>query len=100
MHYVIVRTDLPKGIQAAQIVHAAGESSPGNLPEGTFAVVLAAPNEKALKTIARRLAEACIRFVPISEPDPPYCGQLMALGLVPKRKEELRRQLSSLPLLR
>lgn len=99
-HYVIVRSDLARGVQAAQIVHAAGESSPGNLPEGTHAIVLAVPGELELESVATRLKAAGIQFVRIEEPDAPFHGALMALGLRPARKEVLRRALSSLPLLK
>lgn len=81
-------------------MHAAGESSPGKLPKDTHAVVLAAANEAALLELSRKLTFNRIEFVEIHEPDPPYSGALMALGLVPRRKEELYRLLSSLPLLR
>jgi hypothetical protein len=81
-------------------VHAAGESSPGNLPGDTHAVVLAVPNEEALLAVARKLTLHGIAYVAIREPDPPHCGALMALGLVPRRKEEVYRLLSSLPLLK
>jgi hypothetical protein len=97
---VIVRADLPRGVQAAQIVHAAGESSPGNLPDGTFAFVLAVPNRDALEGVAAKLAERGIAHRRIEEPDAPWNGELMALGVVPARKEVLQRALSSLPLLR
>jgi hypothetical protein len=99
-HYVIVRADLPRGIQAAQIIHAAGESSPGGLPEGTYAVALVARDELHLTLLAEELEKREVRFVRIREPDRPYDGALMALGLVPGRKEHLRRHLSTLPLLR
>lgn len=99
-HYVIVRQDLSRGIQAANLVHAAGESSPGGLPSGTHAIVLAVPNEDTLREVKRRLEAAEVPLTPIFEPDSPYNGELMALGVVPGRKEELRRHLSSLPLLR
>lgn len=95
-----MRRDLPPGVQAAQICHAAGESSPGNLPPGTYAVVLTAPNERALVQLADRLRLAGVRFASIFEPDAPHDGALMALGLVPARKEVVRRHVSSLPLLR
>jgi hypothetical protein len=141
---VIVRADLPKGIQAAQVIHAAGESSPGSLPDGTYAIALSVPDERALAREAERLRargfvrmepraapaarprsfwERCVAatrqlgrllldlvwppaeiermaFVPIYEPDPPYHGALMAIGVVPARKEALRRHLSSLPMLK
>lgn len=101
-----MRRDLPRGVQAAQIAHAAGESSPGNLPSGTHVVVLAARDEAALVALSARLQLAGAAHVRIIEPDAPYGagdgvnGQLMALGLVPGRKELLRRTLSQLPLLR
>lgn len=97
---MIVRADLPKGVQAAQIVHAAGESSPGNLAEGTYAVVLEVPDESALRAVKARLGLAQVALVAVYEPDSPFNGQLMALGLVPVRKEAVRRHLSSLPLLK
>lgn len=82
------------------LVHAAGESSTGNLDAGTYAIVKAVPDEKALATVAAELRRKNVEFVSIYEPDPPYNGALMALGLVPKRKEELRRYLRKLPLLK
>lgn len=99
-HYVIVRKDLSRGVQAAQLVHAAGESSPGNLAEGTYAVVLEVPDEAALRAVKARLSLTQVALVAVYEPDPPFNGQLMALGLVPVRKEAVRRFLSSLPLLK
>jgi len=97
---VIVRADLPRGIQSAQIIHAAGESSPGNLPEGTYAVSLTARDEVHLSLIAKKLRLAGVEFTMIREPDAPYLGALMALGLHPKRKEEIRRHVSELPKLK
>jgi len=82
------------------LVHAAGESSPGGLPPGTHAVVLAVPNEPALRAVAARLKLAQVEHVVIDEPDPPFNGELMAIGLAPKTKEVARRYVSSLPLLR
>lgn len=82
------------------IVHAAGESSPGNLSEGTFAFVLAVPGERELVEVASRLRGAGIAFVEVREPDAPFNNALMALGVVPARKEVLRRFLSSIPLLK
>jgi hypothetical protein len=97
---VIVRADLPRGVQAANIVHAAGESSPGGLAAGTYAVVLTAPDELALHRVALRLEAAGVALTRIVEPDAPHDGALMALGLAPRPKEVLRRLLSSLPLLK
>jgi len=97
---VIVRADLPIGFACAQIVHAAGESSPGNLSPGTNAVVLAARNEAELAALERKLAQAGIPHVAIREPDPPWNGALTAIGLVPTDdRRKLKPLLSSLPLL-
>jgi peptidyl-tRNA hydrolase len=97
---VIVRGDLPRGLQAAQLVHAAGESSDEAIPPGTHAVVLVCPDRHALAAEAYRLTKLGVKFTAILEPDPPYYGEIMAIGLHPGRKEDLRRHLSSLPLLR
>lgn len=99
-HYVVVRRDLSLGLIAAMCVHAAGESSPGNLPENTHAVVLAVPNEARLLVVRDRLRVAGVKHVEVREPDPPHLGALMALGLLPARKEDVRRYLSDLPLLK
>lgn len=99
-HYVLVREDLPRGVLAAQIVHAAGESSPGGLAEGTYAVVLSVKDESSLEREAKRLRARGVDLVEIRETDAPYGGALMAIGLVPARKEVLRRHVASLPLLR
>ena len=81
-------------------MHAAGESSPGDLPEGTHAVVLSAPSELELHRVAKRLEADGLPFVRINEPDAPWGGALMAIGVRPARKEVVRRSLSSLPLLK
>jgi hypothetical protein len=99
-HYCIVRADLPRGVLAAQLIHAAGESSPGGLPEGTRAVALAACGELHLASIERRLQELGIDHRAIREPDPPWDGALMAIGLTPVHdRTTLRRALRRLPLL-
>jgi peptidyl-tRNA hydrolase len=87
-------------VQAAQIVHASGESVDRRVEEGTFAVVLTVPDESALARVADRLRQAGVAFTAIFEPDAPFGGALMAIGLAPARKESLRRHLSALPLLR
>ena len=97
---MVVRSDVPRGIQAAMICHAAGESSPGNLPADTYAIVLTCRDELHLALVADELEARGVALVRVHEPDPPYRGALMALGLRPARKEALRRHLSCLPLLR
>lgn len=82
------------------LVHAAGESAPGDLPPTTYAVVLAVPTESELARVADLLERKDIAFVAIREPDPPWSGQLMALGCRPGEKGVVGRWLSHLPLLR
>jgi peptidyl-tRNA hydrolase len=95
-----VRQDLPLGFLAAQVTHAAGESSPGGLKPGTNAVVLAVRSEAELAALDRRLAQEGVEHVTICEPDPPWNGALTALGLPPTAdRGRLRPFLSSLPLL-
>jgi len=96
----VIRRDLPLGILAANLLHAGGESSPGNLPSGTHAVVLVVPDESALKAVAARLELARVPCKRIIEDDAPHTGQLMAIGCAPGRKEVVGRYLSSLPLLK
>jgi hypothetical protein len=100
VHYCVVRADLPRGIQAANLIHAAGESSPGNLPPGTHAIALVVPDEAALWRLEHALRHAHVEFSAIIESDAPYTGQLLAIGVSPRRKEEVKRHLSSLPLLK
>lgn len=86
-------------MQAANIIHAAGESSPGNLSSGTHAVALHAAPERLARLLAQ-LQAARVPHTPIFEPDAPFDGALMAIGIRPCRREEVRRLLSSLPLVR
>ncbi|MHC4507740.1 MAG: peptidyl-tRNA hydrolase [Planctomycetota bacterium] len=98
-HYIVVRPDLPRGLLAAQVTHAAGESSTGNLNPGTYAVVLQA-DAQALLELEQLLRDQCVPHRAIRESDPPYEGALMAIGLEPCRRKEVERHVSSLPLLR
>lgn len=83
------------------MVHAAGETSPGNLESGTVAVVLAADSESHLISIANSLRDAVIPYKLIREPDAPYNNQATVLGIWPTRdRRSIRRVLSQLPLLR
>lgn len=90
------------GVLAAQLVHAAGESSPGDLPPHTTAVVLAARDRTHLEMIEVKLLRLGVPHVAIREPDEPWCNELMAIGVVPmdKGNKQLRRVTSQLPLLR
>lgn len=82
------------------IIHAAGESSPGNLPSGTHAICLVVPGEKELWELEKTLRRAGLKFSAIIENDSPYTAQLMAIGTAPACKEVLKRYFSSLPLLK
>lgn len=83
-HYCIVRNDMPLGNICAQLVHAAGESSPGNLPKGTYAVVLQVPNEEALMQIHKQLLQYSIQHKLIREPD--LNDQATAIGIIPQER--------------
>jgi hypothetical protein len=99
-HYVITRRDLSRGVQAANLIHAAGESSPGNLASNTYAVALACPDEPALEALRAVLTANGVHYRAIVETEGPHAGQLMALGLVPCDRASVRKALSQLPLLR
>lgn len=84
-HYVIVRKDLPAGVAAAMIVHAAGES--GGQP--ARAVVLGVPNEGMLAMIHLQIMKHGLKPVLVEEVEGPFAGQLMAIG-IPLQPERIR----------
>lgn len=94
-----VRADLPRGLLAAQTVHAAGESANDTVKPGTYAVVLGATANQ-LAELERQLEVVGVRFSAIRESDPPYEGELLAIGIEPQLKSQVRRYVSSLPLLK
>lgn len=96
----MVRRDLPLGVIVAQAIHAAGESSPGDLPEGTRAIALAAESEIQLLALERRLKAKGIPHVAIREPDEPWCNQLLAIGIAPCERSLIRKEVSQFPLIR
>jgi hypothetical protein len=58
-------------------------------------------DEAALALLAERLELASIAHVVVREPDPPWSGALMAIGIPPLvDARAARRVLSKLPLLR
>lgn len=92
---------MPVGTICAQLIHAAGESSPGNLSSNTIAVGLAVDNEIQLLELEQHLISQQIPHHAIREPDEPYCGALMAIGICPSlRTKKLKRITSSLRLIR
>jgi hypothetical protein len=100
---VIVRSDAPTGVQLAMTVHAAGQSAqlPGALEAAppTIAVALvASPAE--LATLAAHLAAASVPHVIVCEPDEPWRGAVLAIGMVPMPKPAARRFVARLRLAR
>lgn len=106
VHYIIVRRDLPLGVCAAMITHAAGESGALYADEydgrfrGATAVVLEAKSESHLKQMEEYFRSNHIRYVVVHESSGPYGGQLMAIGLVPGEREDLAPKLSSFQVLK
>jgi len=85
------------------LIHCAGESSPGNIPHDTHAIALAAPDEAALLLLEARLLEENIPHVAVREPDAPFNGALLSIGLRPCYRADLhavRDILPRLPLIR
>lgn len=74
---------------------------PGGIPAGTHAVALAARDEQQLHQIADRLRQRSIPFKLIEEPDAPWNGSAMAIGLYPtQNRQQIKRALSRLPLIK
>lgn len=94
-----MRKDLPIGLLAAQVVHAAGESS-DRVPPGTYAVVLSVPDEQHLLKVEKYLKDKGITHTAIRENGHALQGELTAIGIEPRKRSELFRHFSSLPLLR
>lgn len=84
----------------AQVIHAAGESSDGQILPGTNSVALAAESEIQLLALEKRLISKNISHVAIREPDAPWLGQLMAIGITPCDRSLVRKEVSQLPLLK
>jgi hypothetical protein len=96
-HYVIVRADLSHGSQVAQVIHAAGESTPSRCKPGTIAVALHARDQAHLAEVGDALDRAGIRNHRVLECD----GELMSIGVEPTSdRKTVRKVLSQLPLVR
>ena len=92
--YVVVRSDLPPGLQLAQACHAAREFAadyPGDLA-GENLVALSCPNELSLWRLTDDARLACVPVTPFREPD--LGGELTAAAF----GNNARKLLSSLPL--
>jgi len=68
------------------------------LPVGTIAVVLAVKNEDQLLELEQQLTLKQIPHIAVREPD--WDDQLMAIGVCPDTKHNLKEHFSQLPLLR
>lgn len=99
-HYCIGRLDVPIGDLCAQLIHAAGESSPGNLPSDTRAVALGAKSEFDLLKLEQKLKKKNIPHAAIREPDAPWNGQLMAIGIAPCDRSLVRKEVANFPLIK
>jgi hypothetical protein len=95
----VIRCDLPRGVQAAQVAHAAGAFGPH--PPETHVVILAVPDESTLKALSTKMAAAGLPHKLVDEPDEPWGGQAMAIGCsLTSDRTQVRKVVSQLPLLR
>lgn len=85
---------------AAQVIHAAGESAAGVEPGKTYAVALCVPDKHGLQQMDDWLTAAGVPHRSVREPDPPWSGALMALGIPPCDRRSVSRFLRGLPLLK
>lgn len=92
---MILREGLPPGIALAMVAHAAGESSrmATSLDPDAHAAVLEAGGPELL-ALEAQLRGAGVAHAAIREPDEPYCGELLAIGVAPQQRGPLRRFLS------
>jgi hypothetical protein len=84
-YIVLHRSCKVPGIAAAQASHAATEclrTLP--VPSDTSVCVLVAECENDLVSLSERLTAAGIHHVLIREPDPPYNGAAVAVGVEPQ----------------
>lgn len=99
--YIAIRNDLPPGLQAAQAAHSAFEfaqANPGTTREwasdSNYLILVAVPDEPALKQLLDRAVLAGITHVAVREPD--IGDQVTCVCLAPG--EATRRLCASLPL--
>ena len=86
------------GVTAVQAAHAAGESGPAT--GDTHVVALVADKSEDLEALAGHLAGAGIRYVLIREPDEPYNGAAVALGIAPQARETVRPHVAAFKVFR
>jgi peptidyl-tRNA hydrolase len=96
--YIVVRSDLPHGVQVAQTAHAASEAS--GHPQ-TIVVALQVPDETTLRRVAEALGEHSLTHQLVMEDAGPFAGQAMAIGIRPSTdRKAIGKVTSALPLVR
>src|SRR5262245_34738597 len=93
IHYILVRRDLPFGITLAMVAHAAAESNNG---DHFVVAVLGVRNEHQLGKWHEKLTLLDIAHVDIVEPDPPWHGALMSIGVFPDKRDDISHIFSDL----
>ena len=106
IHYLLIRRDLPFGTCLAQLAHAAGNSvgewmvnKPPLITEWAdpmTVVVLGVRNQRVLLSWIRRLNKQNIKYTVVREPDEPWNGEAMAIGVWPGEREKLAPVFSEL----
>lgn len=101
VHYLIVRRDLPFGVTLAQVAHAAADSMEDWICSEKYVligdrnfepmtvVVLGVRNELSLRARERKLKRLKIPYVGVREPDEPWNGELMSIGVWPGERDQL-----------
>lgn len=98
--YVVVRRDLPAGVIATWVAHAAGEGSERH-PPGTYVVILQVGDEAELMATSKRLVAGEVGHTVMRETAGTYEGQALSIGLeLISDRSRVKRCLSHLPLLR
>lgn len=70
------------------------------MPGHTHAVALTCPDEASLRALWATLKANGVRHRAILECDGDHAGQLMAIGVEPAPRKELKRFFSALPLVK
>lgn len=83
------------GVAAAQSAHAACGAMRGAENPETHRVILSADSSAVLEAIASDLTVAGINHVVIREPDEPYNGTAVAVGVEPMERERIRGLLAN-----
>ena len=98
--YVLVRADLPPGLQGAQAAHAAFHFSVDHpdltarwVRDSNYLILLAVPDEQALLRLTRRVEAAGVTFSLVREPD--MADEATAVAVAPSRSA---RVFANLPL--